>query len=153
MEFLAQLHPRIVHFPIAFFIFYFFIETSGIVLRKDFLLKAAYIILIAGVVTSLFAVLSGNKAQEIAKLLLKENSKSLTDLIEQHEEFATITLWYFTAVLFFRTYLMVKKKFETSLKYILIILGLLGFYLIYMTGLYGGNLVFKYGLGTQIFGK
>lgn len=159
MEFLSELHPRIVHFPIAFFILYFFFELFGVILKKDFLLKAAFLILIVGVLTALIAVLTGNQAQTAAKLLFK-NGNDLNDLIEVHEEYATITVWFFSAVLIFRTYLVVKKKFWESitavngkLKYLFIVLGLIGCYLIYMTGIHGGDLVFKHGIGTQLFGK
>lgn len=152
MEFLSQLHPRIVHFPIAFFILYFFFESGGIILRKDFLLKAALIILIAGVLTSLMAVLSGNQAQASAAMLSSKGS-NLKELIEIHEEYATITLFYFSALLFLRVYLSSKKKFEGNVRYLFILLGLIGCYLIYTTGIHGGDLVFKHGVGTQLFGK
>lgn len=152
MEFLSQLHPRIVHFPIAFFILYLFFETFGVLLKKDFLLKAAFLILIAGVLTALIAVITGNQAQTAAKLLFT-NGSDLNKLIELHEDYATLTLFYFSAVLFLRTYLVIKKKFDGNLKFVFIILGLIGFYLIYTTGIHGGDLVFKHGIGTQIFGK
>lgn len=152
MEILAELHPRIVHFPIAFFILYLFFETFGIFLKKDFLLKAAFLILVVGVLTALIAVLSGNQAQAAARLLFT-NGSDLNKLIELHEDYATLTLFYFSAVLFLRTYLVIKKKFDGNLKFVFIILGLIGFYLIYTTGIHGGELVFKYGIGTKLFGK
>lgn len=159
MELLSELHPRIVHFPVALFIIYFFLETFGIIFRKDYMLKAAYLILIAGVFTALLAVLTGNQAHIATKLIIN-NKSDLNDLIELHENYATITVWYFSAVLIFRTYLMVKKKFWESitavngkLKYLFVVLGLIGCYLIYVTGIHGGDLVFKHGIGTQLFGK
>jgi len=152
VEILAELHPRIVHFPIAFFILYFFFETFGVILKKDFLLKAAFLILIVGVLTALIAVLSGNQAQAAAKLLLT-NGNDLNELIEIHEEYATITIWYFSALLILRTYLVIKKRFDGNLQYLFIVLGMIGCYLIYTTGIHGGDLVFKHGIGTQFFGK
>ncbi len=152
MEFLSQLHQRIVHFPIAFFILYFFFESFGVMLKKDFLIKAALVILAAGVLTSLAAVLSGNQAQAAAGLL-DINGSDLNNLIELHEEYATVTLFYFSALLFFRIYLVTKKKFEGNFRYLFILLGLIGCYLIYTTGIHGGDLVFKHGIGTQFFGK
>ena len=153
MEFLAGLHPRLVHFPIALFIFYFFLEAFGIFLKKEYLTKTAYIVLAAGVITALAAVLTGNQAQDVTRQVLKNNYETFSSSINLHQEFATFTLWYFFAVLFLRTYLMVKKKFNSNLKYIFIGLGLIGCYLIYVTGVYGGYLVFKFGIGTQLLGN
>lgn len=152
MEILAQLHPRIVHFPIAFFILYFFFESFGVILKKDFLSKAAFLILLIGVLTALIAVLSGNQALAMVKLHLVKGSE-LNKLIELHEEYATLTLFYFSGMLFLRTYLVTKKRFEGNLQYLFILLGLIGCYLIYATGIHGGDLVFKHGIGTQLFGK
>ena len=150
MEFLAELHPRIIHFPIAFFILYFLFETTGIILKKEYLLKSAFIVLILGVFFSLLSVLTGNQAHEVVKQI-QIDAALYNDLIEQHELFATITLWYFVAVLVFRTYLLVKKKFVNRIQYTFIILGLIGSLLIFLTGTYGGELVFKYGIGTKLF--
>jgi uncharacterized membrane protein len=150
MELLADLHPRIVHFPVAFFIVYAIFEITGIILKKDFLIKAAYITLILGIITALFAVLTGNQAQAAAKLIFDGKMVGISEEIEKHEEFATITLWYFTALFLLRTYLLIKKKFNSRWKYIFIGLGLIGIYLIYSTGYYGGELVFKHGIGVHL---
>jgi uncharacterized membrane protein len=152
MEFLANLHPLVVHFPVAFFILYFLFESTGIILRKDFLSKSAFIVLGLGVFFAVCAVLTGNQALDVAKII-KKNDLQLNELIETHQQYATITLWYFFVVLIFRTYILVKKKFNTGLKYVFIFLALIGCYLIYETGSHGGNLVFQNGVGTQLFGK
>jgi uncharacterized membrane protein len=97
-------------------------------------------------------VLTGNQAQAAAKLLFK-NSGEINEIIELHEEYATITLFYFSALLILRSYLVLKKKFVGNIQYIFIALGLIGCYLIYTTGIHGGELVFKYGIGTKLLGK
>lgn len=150
MEFLAQLHPKIIHFPIAFFILYFLFESSGIILKKEFLLKSALIILILAIIFSVLAVLTGNQAYEILKER-QTDTAIYKDVINQHELFATITLWYFIGVMFLRIYFVVKKKFVSRNQYLFIVLGLIGSLLIIITGSYGGDLVFKYGIGTKIF--
>ena len=149
MEFLAELHPVLIHFPIAFFILYFLFETLGIILEKEYLLKSALIILALGVIGSVEAVLTGNKAAELLQtqnLLVNE----IKELTETHETWATITLWFYFFVLGLRTYLTVKKKFVGKLRYIFIILSVIGVIFIYKTGEYGGKLVFDHGAGTKI---
>ena len=84
MEFLAELHPRIIHFPIAFFILYFLFETTGILLKKEYLLKSAFIVLILGVFFSLLSVLTGNQAHEVVKQI-QIDAALYNDLIEQHK--------------------------------------------------------------------
>ncbi|MFA7228903.1 MAG: DUF2231 domain-containing protein [Melioribacteraceae bacterium] len=152
MEFLAELHPRIVHFPIAFFILYFIFETSGIIFGKDYLQKASFLILALGVLTALFSVLTGNQALTAARLLYPDNQK-LYEFIELHEKYATLTLWYYTVLLIARIYLVIKKTFEGKIKYLFILLGIIGCILVYLTGIYGGDLVFKHGIGTQFQGR
>ncbi len=149
MEILAQYHPLLVHFPIAFFILYFIFETSGILLEKEYLLKSALIILALGVISSLESVLTGNQAEQLLKVqgIL---SSEIHEVIEEHESWATITLWYFVFVLTLRVFLTVNKKFIGKIRYVFIILSLVGVFLIYKTGEYGGKLVYEHGAGTKI---
>ena len=39
MEFLANIHPVIIHFPIAFFVAYFFLEVASLIAKKESLCK------------------------------------------------------------------------------------------------------------------
>ncbi len=148
MEFLASLHPQVVHFPIAIFITYMLFEFLSVTTGKEYFSKSAQILLFLGILGALVAVFTGNQAEE----LLKEVSKNVVprDLIEEHEEYATITMWYFVFILIIRTYYTVKKKLTKKIQIIILILSILGFYLIYETGEHGGELVYKYGAGTEL---
>lgn len=146
MEFLAELHPLIVHFPIASLILYSLFEITGILIKREFVLKMAYVLLVIGIVTAVGAVLTGNQAAEAAVIYNAE----WDNVIDKHEDYATITLWYFFAILVFRTYLTVKKKFSGIYKYVFIPLVVLGIFLIYETGVYGSKLVYEHGIGTKI---
>jgi uncharacterized membrane protein len=152
MEFLSYLHPKLVHFPVAFFILYFLFEVSGIIFKKDYLNKAAYIILILGVLLAVAAVLTGNQAQELVKEKFPDAFKNVNSFIEQHQNFASFTLWYYFGLLILRTYLILKKKFSGNMRYLVVILAAGGCILIYMTALYGGDLVYLHGIGTNLFG-
>jgi uncharacterized membrane protein len=150
MEFLAQLHPKIVHFPVAFLSIYALLEITGVISKKEFFKKAAYLFLFLGVLSAVAAVISGNQASDIASKWEDKGAVIPFGLISQHEEFATITLWYFTGLLVLRTFLVVKKKYTGMIQYIFIVLAIIGGYLIYETGDLGGKLVYNHGVGTEL---
>jgi uncharacterized membrane protein len=150
MEFLASLHPKVVHFPIALLVTYSFLEILGILTKKDIISRTAYILLLLGVAGAVTAVLTGNQADEVAKVWLSKFKFNTTDLISLHETYATSSLFIFTGILALRTYVLIKKKFETKIKYLFIFLAIIGFYFIMQTGLIGGELVYKRGVGIEI---
>jgi uncharacterized membrane protein len=71
-------------------------------------------------------------------------------LIEKHEFFATLTLWYFIAILIFQFYIFFKKKNETRLQYLFVIFVMFGIILLYKTATIGGKLVYQFGIGTDL---
>jgi uncharacterized membrane protein len=62
-------------------------------------------------------------------------------------------LWYFSALLVLRTIFTLRKKFSGKIKLIIVLLALIGGLLVYQTGELGGNLVYKYGIGTKLIKK
>ncbi len=150
MEFLSQLHPQIVHFPIAFMAIYAVLEITGILSGREFFQKAAYLFLFLGVLSAVAAVITGNQAAEIASSWKDKGAVIPTRLISEHEEYATITLWYFTGLLVLRTFLLLKKKFRGIIKYLFILLAVIGLYFVYQTGGHGGKLVYDHGVGTEL---
>ncbi len=151
METLSKLHPLIVHFPVAFFVLYFILETTGAVFKKEYFTKTAVFVLGLGVLTSLLAVLTGNQAHEAVKNVFSNKNIIINEIINRHENFATLSLWYFTILFFIRIYLSIKNKFDYKYGYLFILLGAIGCVLILYAGYYGGILVFEHGVGTNLF--
>jgi uncharacterized membrane protein len=145
MEFLAQFHPKIVHFPIALLLLYVLLEIIGVLFKKEFYQKAAHLILFFGVLAALAAVLTGKQAEEAFEYW----NKASGELMDKHETFATITIWYFAAVLVLRTAAVLGKKFKGRILYIFLILAAAGSYFVFWTGEYGGAMVYKHGVGTE----
>lgn len=139
MEFLAEIHHKIIHFPIALLILYPFIEAVSLFYKKDFFSFTSFIILILGVISSLAAVLTGNQALNSVKNLTPE----LYQLADTHYTNANIVVWLFTVILFLRIYLQIKKKYEGKWKIILLIFAFIGGYFVYQTGEYGGKTAHK----------
>ncbi len=153
MDFLGNLHPKIIHFPIALFIIYALLETVGFIFKKEVFTKAAYIILVLGIVGAFGAVLTGHQAEEAWRNWTSESKFFL----EEHETYATITLWYFFGLAILRTMFVInveiKKKFikhVMKMKIGFVVLALIGCYFVYETGEHGGKLVYKYGIGTSV---
>ena len=136
MEFLASIHPKIVHFPIAFLMLYPLMESIYLITGKDFFSKAAMLFLLIGVIGSFFAVLSGNQAFEFVRNWTDEGK----EIFNEHQTFANLTVWYFSALLVLRYFLFIKKKLNRTIISIIFILSLFGGYFVYQAGNYGGKL-------------
>ena len=146
-NFLSEVHPRIVHFPIALLSLYSLLEIFGIIFKNEFISKSALLVLCIGVVTSLLAVLSGNQAAE--------NFKYWTDqsliLLNNHQSFATYLLWFSAIICALRIYFVNRKIFYGWRKNIFLVFAVITLFLVVQTGLYGGDLVKKFGIGTDVY--
>ncbi len=150
MEYLAQLHPKLIHFPIAFLLIYMLLEITGVLTKKEFFQKTAHLFLLLGVLGAIGAVITGNQAADIASKWEDKGAIIPFGLISDHEEFATITLWYFTGLLVLRTFFVLKKKFKGINQYLFILLAIIGGYIVYQTADLGGKLVYNNGVGTEL---
>ncbi|MCW8849864.1 MAG: hypothetical protein OQJ81_07790 [Melioribacteraceae bacterium] len=149
MEILSHLHPLVIHFPIAFLLLFILFEISNLFIKNINLKKISILILFFGVIGGIVAVLSGNQAFQIleTKSWLSQHHKYI---IEQHEYYASITMWYFFAILVFEIYTFLKSKKEIRRQYLFVIFALIGLYLLYQTANIGGILVYKLGIGTDL---
>lgn len=154
-----NIHPILVHFPIAFLVLYSFIK---IIPFNKYFPNVAWkqierVLLLAGVLGALVA----NATGEIAEELVRPDH----DIAEMHEFFASITIWMYGLLLlgevlsmFMSTIILKIKstqfiKFLTFIQNVLtnktisIILAMCGFFAITITGMLGGVMV--YGLSAD----
>jgi uncharacterized membrane protein len=146
MEFLAELHPKVVHFPIALFFTFTIFELLGTVLKKDYFHKAAHLLLFLGVIGAVFAVITGKQAGSANP----NWTEASVELVREHSSFASITMWYFVSVLVIKTFLVLKKKINQKFNYMILALALIGCFFVYETSEHGGQLVTKFGIGTEL---
>jgi len=145
MDFLADIHTKAVHFPIALLITYSLLEIIGITFSRKLITQSAFVVLITGIIGIFISVLTGNQAFEAYQYWDEASS----NIFNSHQYYANITTWFFVFLTLIRTFLVVKKKFHGVMKYLFIILSAIGILFIYKTAVYGGELINKFGVGTE----
>ncbi len=145
MEFLADIHTKAVHFPIALLITYSLLEIIGLIFNKKLFTQTAFVVLITGIIAIFIAVLTGNQAFEA----YQHWDEASSNIFNSHQFYANITTWYFVFMVVLRTFLVVKKKFNGVIKYLFILFAVIGIFFIYKTAEYGGELINKFGVGTE----
>ncbi|MBK7265177.1 MAG: DUF2231 domain-containing protein [Ignavibacteriales bacterium] len=161
LEFLAQFHPKAVHFPVALLTIYPFLVIIYNFYKNEALAKGTLLILAGGLAGIVLALLSGNSALRffVDQNLNHPKIELVKGLIETHENFATATTVLYSMIFILNFFYFVKYfiKKETTTNYmvalpkIILALSLIALYLLYVTGDLGGDLVFKHGVGTDIF--
>ena len=124
MEFLADLHPIVVHFPVALLVTYSLLEIIGIVFNKKLFSQSAYILLIIGIIGIFISVLTGNQAFED----YQHWNEASSNIFNSHQFYANITTWFFVFLALLRTFLVAKKKFHGIIKYLFILLLILAIF-------------------------
>lgn len=145
MEFLAEIHSKLIHFPIALFVIYPFIEFLFFITNKEYFSKTSFLFLILGVISAFFSVLSGNQAFECI-INWSANSKQI---FEQHQYYANLTVWFFTALLLIKFILFKKYSAKRIIALILFLVSLTGLFFVYQTGHYGGLLAREVTIKTE----
>jgi uncharacterized membrane protein len=135
---LSHLHPMLVHFPIALIVLGFIADFASLIFKKEVCLsKMGIYLLIVGTLSAIIALLSGI-------LFTSEMAGSAGEIKETHELFAWITLSLVILTSVLRTYLLVKKKENSNLKWIAFVLYGLATISVSVTGFFGGTLVYNY---------
>ncbi len=142
-----NIHPMIVHFPLVLLIFAVLFDTAGLILKKfTWLEKSALLLYLLGTITARAAFLTGRAASDSLDI-----PANVITAVNDHADWAEITLWFFII------YTIVRFSFAFGFKFIpfakiivipVVLIGFTGIYFLYNTGDRGAKLVFGYGLGT-----
>lgn len=144
-DWIPNIHPLIIHFPIVLLVMYPFIEIMRFrTPDSTVLIKVSRLFLSFGVVSLLFSYLSGEQAIETVQL-----RGGAVQVATEHEFWARNTLIFYTiwSVLFWFGYwrnIVFIQKAPTGLFF-----GLVGVGLLVLTSDLGGRLVYEYGVGTK----
>ncbi len=142
---LSNLHPLVVHFPIALLIVGALSDLLGMITKKDFFFRAGLFLLVLGAAGAVAAYFSGESAGEG----LAEGG-ALKQALETHEGAAVLSLVLISATVLVRLALVLAKKFSGNLRWIPLVLFLITAGSIARTGHYGGQLVYKHAAGVQL---
>ena len=140
---MPNIHPTIVHFPIALLIVAFFFDASGVVLKKVELTRVGWWCQSVGTVFLVAAVATGLFARDSIVV----DSVALQTL-EAHEQFAFLSSSAFIVLLFWRVGL--KTRLPTRMRFLFWGLYVLGVSAIVLGAWYGGEMVFRFGLGVKL---
>ena len=139
-----DLHPFIVHFPIALLIVGAGCDAVGIVGRIESALRTGYVLLILGAAGALAAAYTGGVAAETASRI-----PGIRASLAEHETYGTAAAWASILLLLVRTHFLVKRRFVGATRgvYLLVVFSVAA--LAAAGGYTGGLLVHRFGAGTQ----
>ncbi len=149
-EWAPNVHPLIVHFPIALLATAALVDLFSLFTRKWQGTRIAAAVLYAlGAVGTLAAYLSGQDAADGLNL-----PATVIPHVTDHADWAERTLWYFgiyAVVRLFVLWFELKGRRWTQgwMRVLLFLVGAGGYYLVMQTGDHGAKLVYAYGAGVQ----
>ncbi|MEK7331651.1 MAG: DUF2231 domain-containing protein, partial [Candidatus Eisenbacteria bacterium] len=148
MEALAPFHPAIVHAPIALIIVGAVFELMGRALDSEWWRKAAFAMLIVGVLGAAAAVLSGRAAEEgVERQGVSEHA------IEEHEDVALLALWLGIAAVVTRAVTGRLGAARAAVAGLALLLHLAAATTVGIAGYRGGRRVFEHGAGVKVGGE
>jgi len=135
---LTELHPMIVHFPIALVTVGFLAELLSLFIKKETILpKISFYLLILGTLSAIGAVLAGG-------LFTSEMSGEAGVVRETHALLALITLTLLIITSILRIIPLNTKKSSKTIDRLAFIFYLLAVISVSATGFFGGTLVYNY---------
>jgi uncharacterized membrane protein len=147
MEFPGQFHPQITHAPIVLIIVGAIFELIGRAVDLDWWRKAAFAMLIFGVLAAAGAVWSGNEAGEAA-----EKQHVPEAAIESHEDMGKLTLWLGLAAVIARFFAGRIRATRRVLPGVALVLHLAAAVVVGIAAHRGGMLIFQHGAGVHLSG-
>jgi uncharacterized membrane protein len=136
-QILADLHPRLVQFPLVLLLAGLIFDAAGLFARSPRCHFAAKCISAAGTFSLLFAFICGIYAEVWAG-----RAGIPQEQIEWHELMANIASWGFVVLMAWRLFLSENTRKSLA---VYTIIGLGWYSLLVITGYFGGKLVFEYG--------
>jgi uncharacterized membrane protein len=137
-----HLHPMIVHFPIALITAGFIAEVASLFFRKEKCLsKTGFYLMILGSLAAIAGWATGHLFTEAP------TQGEILNVFLRHKTGALITMVLIIAGTLFRIWLIIQKKEDTPLKWVVFSFYLLAFLAVTFTGYMGGTMVYNFMIG------
>jgi len=143
MNIFTNLHPFLVHFPIALIVTAFIFEAIGLMAKKEIFGKISLYLIIASLIGFLLAYFSGPDLGE------RSADAAFRSICDIHEEASTLALWLIVALLIVKLLPYKLKKYEQALKYISIGVFICASFAVIRAGYFGGKMVYEHGVELQ----
>ena len=147
MEFAGAFHPQIVHTPVALIIIAALFELIGRATDIEWWRKAAFAMLVVGVLGAGAAVLSGREAGEAA-----EHQGVAESAVDAHEDIAIATLWIGIAAVLARALAGRAGRAKAAVGLLALGLHLAAAVTVGIAGYRGGKLVYEHGANVKVKG-
>ena len=149
MEVLGQFHPQIVHTPIALLIFSALFVLAGRLFDREWLRKAAMVMLVIGAVGAFVAMRSGVYAHRVP-----EHEQGVPEHdIDEHAEKALLTFRLAMAALVaYGIATRLKGGAKGAVQTLALLLQVGAAVAVGLTGREGGELVYEHGANVRIGG-
>ena len=134
------LHPLLVHFPIALLTFATFLALLAVILKKKDLSFSLALLLIVGMVTGAISYLLGDSGEAYA--MQHFNPQHVESLVHLHETFAMLALIVYGLATVIQLGGMWFKNYATYPKWGVLILTIIGFGLLIITGHLGASITY-----------
>jgi uncharacterized membrane protein len=136
------IHPIVVHFPIALLCVSVAFDALASRWPTGGLRESSLYTLLAGVMSAVLAVATGGMEEDLA-----ERAGAPKAVLELHESLGTVTLVVFVALLGLR--LAMQWGWLKEIRSLTVGLGVIGIVILALTGYWGGELVYTYGIGAK----
>ncbi len=142
-----NLHPMIVHFPIAFIVGALGADLLALLVRRwEWLRPATVALYVIGGASAVLTYLTGTWAADAVSVPAEAQS-----VLTEHSNLAWWTMWFFGVYALVRlgVHLWPRTRGRIGVRAGLLVLALGGGYLLYETGDHGAEMVFRHGVGVQ----
>jgi uncharacterized membrane protein len=144
-DWIPNVHPMVVHFPIASILIAFLFDLAATILKKqNWLRYSAFGLYAISALGAIAAFLSGRQAADVVDI-----PPAAYPVISEHADLALVTMIVLISYAIIKFVLLWKKwDLKTPVAVLLLVAGSVGIALIAKTAEHGAELVYRYGVGV-----